>query len=164
MALIPGSYARAAGLQSEINKVTVTRVAGGEVQYRRAIDTYQRDLRYHVSNIGREQKQLRRSMRRYHRKLREGKKERHQRLAKVKEDSERLRLHAENFRAAEEAVKRSTVPLSDGGPADASQGGNLSEAGERNAGESAEVVRVTSPSPDIPDNGSGVTQRKSRLL
>ncbi|KAL8606441.1 hypothetical protein ACOMHN_015530 [Nucella lapillus] len=108
MALIPGSYARAAGLQSEINKVTITRVAGSEVQFRRTIDTYQRDLRYNVNQIGREQRQLKKSMRKYSRKLRDSRKEQKERKDKVKEDTERLKQQSESFKQAEKAVRKST--------------------------------------------------------
>ena len=111
MALIPGSYARAAGLQSEINKVTITRVAGSEVQFRRTIDTYQRDLRYNVNQIGREQRQLKRSMRRYRSKLRDSRKERKQRKAKVMEDAERLEHNARHFQQAERALKNNVLTL-----------------------------------------------------
>lgn len=98
MALIPGSYARAAGLQSEINKVTVTRVAGSEVQFQRTIDTYQKDLRYNVNQIQREQRQLRRSMRRYHHKLRQGRKDREQRQLQLQAQQQRSRRLAEEGR------------------------------------------------------------------
>ena len=36
----PSAYARHRGIQSEANKVTVTRVAGGEIEYRRVVDTF----------------------------------------------------------------------------------------------------------------------------
>jgi hypothetical protein len=73
-------------------------VAGNEVQYRRAIDTYQRDLRYNINQIGKEQKQLRASMRRYYRKLRESRHERKAREAREREAEERLQKQALEFK------------------------------------------------------------------
>ncbi|XP_005098835.1 uncharacterized protein LOC101857644 [Aplysia californica] len=67
----PASYARAHGVQSEASKVTVTRVACGELQYRREVDTYRRDMQSKVTSIRREQRKLRRCMRGYRRKLKE---------------------------------------------------------------------------------------------
>nr|KAG5697348.1 hypothetical protein BaRGS_004074 [Batillaria attramentaria] len=151
MALIPGSYARAAGLQSEINKVTVTRVAGSEVQFRRAIDTYKRDLRYHVNHIQREQKQLRRSMRKYCKKLRESKKEREQRKAqlqvkatKTKEQQKHVQdsivIHFPEI-VSEGHDKAGDVPAK---PSDAKPTGGSGGEG------STETI------PDSPDSGIGV--------
>ncbi|GFO44777.1 hypothetical protein PoB_007128200 [Plakobranchus ocellatus] len=65
----PAAYARAHGIQSESNKVTVTRVACGEIMYRRAVDTYRRDMKYKLNNLRKEQKRLRVCMRDYRRKL-----------------------------------------------------------------------------------------------
>ncbi|KAL8577445.1 hypothetical protein ACOMHN_048080 [Nucella lapillus] len=113
MALTPGSYARAAGLQSEINKVTVTRVAGSEVQFRRTIDTYQRDLRYKVNHIGHEQRLLKRSLRKYSKKLLDTKKDQKQRKSKVNEQSEKRKQQIQQFRESEQALLRSVVSPSD---------------------------------------------------
>ncbi|RUS75637.1 hypothetical protein EGW08_016591 [Elysia chlorotica] len=67
----PSVYARAHGVQSESNNVTVTRVACGEIMYRRAVDTYRRDMKYKLNHLRKEQKRLRGCMRGYRRKLRE---------------------------------------------------------------------------------------------
>ncbi|XP_076465483.1 uncharacterized protein LOC143297175 [Babylonia areolata] len=149
MALIPGSYARAAGLQSEINKVTITRVAGSEVQFRRTIDTYQRDLRYHVTQIGREQKQLKRSMRRYSRKLHDSRKQQKQRKAKVKEDAERLRQQAESFKQAEEAVKLASHVTSKPLPENRAEGNVQSTAGELAAGQNSDPSTQPQDAPSV---------------
>ena len=147
MALNPGSYARAAGLQSEVNKVTITRVAGSEVRFRRTIDTYQRDLRYSVNQIGREQKQLKRSMRRYYNKLRQSRRERREREAKAKEDAERLQQQAQHFRQAERAVRRNVLTLTQ------PETSSPSKANEDGAEEQETV----------PDPASGDAARESAL-
>ncbi|GFR81499.1 hypothetical protein ElyMa_005927200 [Elysia marginata] len=67
----PSVYARAHGVQSEANNVTVTRVACGEIMYRRAVDTYRRDMKSKLNSLRKEQKRLRGCMRGYRRKLRE---------------------------------------------------------------------------------------------
>ena len=40
VAMDPAAYARYRGIQSEVNKVTVTRVAYREIEYRRAVENY----------------------------------------------------------------------------------------------------------------------------
>ncbi|KAK7116509.1 uncharacterized protein [Littorina saxatilis] len=152
MALIPGSYARAAGLQSEINKVTITRVAGGEVQFRRAIDTYQKDLRCNVNQIGREQKLLRRSLKKYHKKLREGKKERRQREAKEREDSNRLKQNARQFKEATKAVRRNVLVLTD--PKEEAEG-HQDEVAPEESSASEEQNTGLGTLPESPDSGIG---------
>jgi hypothetical protein len=62
------SYARAAGIQSEINKVTVTRVASSEVECKRQTSVYKKDMIITINNISREQRLLRKSMIRYSKK------------------------------------------------------------------------------------------------
>lgn len=76
MALAHSSYARVAGIQSEVNKVTVTRVAGSEVQYQKQLNLHRKDMEIVVRNIRKEQKKLRRAMARYSRKLHEGRRNR----------------------------------------------------------------------------------------
>ncbi|XP_070206230.1 uncharacterized protein [Littorina saxatilis] len=153
MALIPGSYARAAGLQSEINKVTITRVAGSEVQFRRAIDSYQKDLRYNVNQIGREQKLLRRSMKKYHKKLRESKKERRQREAKEREDSNRLKQNARQLKEATEAVRRNVLVLTD--PKEEAKEGHQDEVAPEESSASEEQNTGLGTLPESPDSGIG---------
>jgi len=62
------SYARAAGIQSEINKVTVTRVASSEVECKRQTSVYKKDMIITINNISREQRLLRKAMIRYSKK------------------------------------------------------------------------------------------------
>lgn len=76
MALAHSSYARVAGIQSEVNKVTVTRVAGSEVQYQKQMNLQRKDMEIMVRNIRKEQKKLRKSVVRYSRKLHEGRRDR----------------------------------------------------------------------------------------
>ncbi|KAL3867266.1 hypothetical protein ACJMK2_044480 [Sinanodonta woodiana] len=73
------SYARIAGLQSEINRVTVTRVAGSELEYKRVINMHHKDMIVNVNNIRREQAQMKKCLARYSKKLRQSKKEREKR-------------------------------------------------------------------------------------
>jgi hypothetical protein len=79
MVLAHSSYARAAGIQSEINKVTVTRVAGSEVEYQRQMNLHRKNMEFVVRNIRKEQNKLKTSIARYSTKLREGKRERERR-------------------------------------------------------------------------------------
>lgn len=76
MALAHSSYARVAGIQSEVNKVTVTRLAGSEVQYQKQMNLQRKDMEIMVRNIRKEQKKLRKSIVRYSRKLHEGRRDR----------------------------------------------------------------------------------------
>lgn len=76
LALAHSSYARVAGIQSEVNKVTVTRVAGSEVQYQKQMNLQRKDMEIMVRNIRKEQKKLRKSIVRYSRKLHEGRRDR----------------------------------------------------------------------------------------
>ncbi|KAK3604501.1 hypothetical protein CHS0354_001182 [Potamilus streckersoni] len=73
------SYARIAGLQSEISRVTVTRVAGSELEYKRVINMHRKDMIVNVNNIRREQAQMKKCLARYSKKLRQSKKEREKR-------------------------------------------------------------------------------------
>lgn len=79
MVLAHSSYARAAGIQSEINKVTVTRVAGSEVEYQRQMNLHRKNMEFVVRNIRKEQSKLKTSIAKYSTKLREGKRERERR-------------------------------------------------------------------------------------
>lgn len=76
LALAHSSYARVAGIQSEVNKVTVTRVAGREVQYQKQMNLHRKDMEIMVRNIRKEQKKLRKSFVRYSKKLHEGRRDR----------------------------------------------------------------------------------------
>lgn len=76
LALAHSSYARVAGIQSEVNKVTVTRVAGSEVQYQKQMNLHRKDMEIMVRNIRKEQKKLRKSIVKYSRKLHEGRRDR----------------------------------------------------------------------------------------
>lgn len=58
LALAHSSYARVAGIQSEVNKVTVTRVAGSEVQYQKQMNLQRKDMEIMVRNIRKEQKKI----------------------------------------------------------------------------------------------------------
>ncbi|XP_061174209.1 uncharacterized protein LOC133183267 [Saccostrea echinata] len=86
MVLAHSSYARAAGIQSEINKVTVTRVAGSEVEYQRQMNLHRKNMEFVIRNIRKEQTKLKRSIEKYSTKLRDGKREREKR-----EREERIR-------------------------------------------------------------------------
>ncbi|XP_076444240.1 uncharacterized protein LOC143282474 [Babylonia areolata] len=157
MALIPGSYARAAGLQSEINKVTVTRVAGSEVQFRRTIDTYQRDLRYNVNHIGREQRLLKRSLRRYSKKLLDSKKDRQQRQVKEKEQSEKKKQNVKKIQEAEQALKRTALSVR---PSDVSSSPennqlDVSQTNSDNAFVTGQPPSTLSTLSESPDSGVG---------
>lgn len=72
LALAHSSYARVAGIQSEVNKVTVTRVAGREVQYQKQMNLHRKDMEIMVRNIHKEQKKLRKSIVRYSKKTPRG--------------------------------------------------------------------------------------------
>lgn len=79
MVLAHSSYARAAGIQSEINKVTVTRVAGSEVEYQRQMSLHRKNMEFVVRNIRKEQTKLKKSIAKYSTKLREGRRDRERR-------------------------------------------------------------------------------------
>lgn len=79
MVLAHSSYAKAAGLQSEISRQTVGRVAGSEVEYKRQMNLYKKDMMITISNVRREQRELRKSMKRYSKKKRQNKIERRKR-------------------------------------------------------------------------------------
>lgn len=76
MALASSSYARVAGIQSEVNKVTVTRVAGSEVKNQRQMNLHRKDMEIVVRNICKEQKRLRKAMVKYSRKLHKSRRDR----------------------------------------------------------------------------------------
>lgn len=79
MVLAHSSYAKAAGLQSEISRQTVGRVAGSEVEYKRQMNLYKKDMMITISNVRREERVLRKSMKRYSKKKRQNKIERRKR-------------------------------------------------------------------------------------
>ncbi|XP_069138459.1 uncharacterized protein [Argopecten irradians] len=88
------AYARAAGLQSEVNKITVTRVAGNEVEYKRQLNLYRKDMMLTINNIQREEKRLKKSMVKYRGRMRQNRRDRKQR---EKEDFERDRRAMNNI-------------------------------------------------------------------
>ncbi|XP_033749844.1 uncharacterized protein LOC117334369 isoform X2 [Pecten maximus] len=88
------AYARAAGLQSEVNKITVTRVAGNEVEYKRQLNLYRKDMMLTINNIQREEKRLKKSMVKYRGRMQQNRRERKQR---EKDDFERDRRAMNNM-------------------------------------------------------------------
>ncbi|XP_060076450.1 uncharacterized protein LOC132556078 [Ylistrum balloti] len=112
------AYARAAGLQSEVNKITVTRVAGNEVEYKRQLNLYRKDMMLTINNIQREEKRLKKSMVRYRGRMRQNRREKKQR---DKEDFERDQRAMNNMSNVLVVQSRSEVvaqsdPLKEGSP------------------------------------------------
>lgn len=93
MAMANSSYARAAGIQSEISKVTVTRVASSEVECKRQTNVYRKDMIISINNISREQRMLRKSMVRYSNKKKQHKLVKEKREKVILEREEREREH-----------------------------------------------------------------------
>ncbi|XP_063432798.1 myb-like protein W isoform X2 [Mytilus trossulus] len=93
MAMANSSYARAAGIQSEISKVTVTRVASSEVECKRQTNVYRKDMIISINNISREQRMLRKSMVRYSKKKKQHKLVKEKREKVILEREEREREH-----------------------------------------------------------------------
>ncbi|XP_052098176.1 myb-like protein W isoform X3 [Mytilus californianus] len=93
MAMANSSYARAAGIQSEISKVTVTRVASSEVECKRQTNVYRKDMIISINNITREQRMLRKSMVRYSKKKKQHKLVKEKREKEILEKEEREREH-----------------------------------------------------------------------
>ena len=100
------SYARIAGLQSEVGRVVVTRVAGSEVDFKRQINMYHKDLTVSVNTIRREQIKMRRRNRKYIKKLKQTRTENVKRVEEDKRrDEERALLEALHLRLKAEAAE-----------------------------------------------------------
>jgi hypothetical protein len=97
MAMANSSYARAAGIQSEINKVTVTRVASSEVECKRQTSVYKKDMIITINNISREQRLLRESMIRYSKKKKQHKLVKEKREKEILERERKKREHLEEW-------------------------------------------------------------------
>lgn len=74
MVFIPRTYARAAGLQSEIGKMTVVHVAHLENDYRRQVHMATMDMKKSIRELKHNRAMLKRSVKHYTSKLREYKK------------------------------------------------------------------------------------------
>ena len=99
------SYARIAGLQSEVGRVVVTRVAGSEVDYKRQISMYRKDMTVSVNNIRREQIKMRRKIGKYVKKLKQTRIENVKRVEEERRrDEERALLEALHLRLKAEAA------------------------------------------------------------
>ena len=99
------SYARIAGLQSEVGRVVVTRVAGSEVDYKRQISMYRKDMTVSVNNIRREQIKMRRKIGKYVKKLKQTRIENVKRVEEERRrDDERALLEALHLRLKAEAA------------------------------------------------------------
>jgi len=105
------SYAKIAGLQSEIGRVVITRVAGSELEYKRTLNMYRRDAAFAVNNIRREQIKMRMKLARYVRKLKQTRIE-HARMIKDQQrhDHERALLEELHLRLKFEAAAKTPEP------------------------------------------------------
>lgn len=105
------SYAKIAGLQSEIGRVVITRVAGSELEYKRTLNMYRKDATCAVNNIRREQIKMRMKLARYVRKLKQTRIE-HAKLIKEqqKHDRERALLEELHLRLKHEAAAKTPEP------------------------------------------------------
>ena len=65
----PCSYTAIAGVQSEVDSLTLVRLAGHEIRYRRAINDYRRDAERRILQIQRQQRRLRITVERYSQRL-----------------------------------------------------------------------------------------------
>ena len=100
------SYARIAGLQSEVGRVVVTRVAGSEVDFKRQINMYHKDLTVSVNTIRREQIKMRRRNRKYAKKLKQTRIENVKRIEEEqRRDEERALLEELHLRLKAEAAE-----------------------------------------------------------
>lgn len=108
---VPQSYARAAGHQSEISNSTLTRVAGDEMEYRRRIKVYKKDMQYNISTIQRSQRILKRSMVGYSRKLKASKENRNMEQKRwiEREKQEKLRRRPPRILSSLTANKEDVV-------------------------------------------------------
>lgn len=105
MVMASSSYARIAGLQSEVGRVVITRVAGSEVDYKRQINMYHKDMTVSVNSIRREQIKMRRRNRKYVKKLKQARIENLKRTEEEKRrDEERALLEALHLRLKAEAA------------------------------------------------------------
>lgn len=105
------SYAKIAGLQSEVGRVVITRVAGSELEYKRTLNMYRKDTTCAVNNIRREQIKMRMKLGRYVRKMRQARLE-HAKLIKEQErrDRERALLEELHLRLKFEAAAKTPEP------------------------------------------------------
>ena len=105
------SYAKLAGLQSEVGRVVITRVAGSELEYKRTCNMYRKDATCAVNNIRREQIKMRMKLGRYVRKLRQARLD-HAKLIKdqQKRDKERALLEELHLRLKFEAAAKTPEP------------------------------------------------------
>ncbi|XP_053406108.1 uncharacterized protein LOC123565277 [Mercenaria mercenaria] len=105
------SYAKVAGLQSEVGRVVITRVAGSELEYKRTLNMYRKDVTCTVNNIRREQIKMRMKLGRYVRKLKQTRIE-HAKLIKEQQrrDKERALLEELHLRLKYEATARTPEP------------------------------------------------------
>lgn len=106
------SYAKIAGLQSEVGKVVITRVAGSELEYKRTLNMYRKDVTCAVNNIRREQIKMRMKLGRYVRKLRQTRIE-HAKLIKEQQrrDKERALLEELHLRLKQESASKTPEPI-----------------------------------------------------
>lgn len=105
------TYAKIAGIQSEIGRVVITRIAGSEVEYKRLLNMYRKDVTCSVNNIRREQVKMRRQLGRYARKLKQTRIE-HTKLIKdqQKRDNERALLEQLHLRLKFETASKTPEP------------------------------------------------------
>lgn len=105
------SYAKIAGLQSEVGRVVITRVAGSELEYKRTLNMYRKDVTCSVNNIRREQIKMRIKLARYIRKLKQTRLE-HAKIVKEQErrDKERALLEELHLRLKQEAAASTPEP------------------------------------------------------
>lgn len=105
------SYAKIAGLQSEIGRVVITRIAGSELEYKRALNMYRKDVTCAVNNIRREQIKMRMRLGRYVRKLKQTRVEHAKRIKEQKRrDKERAHLEELHIRLKYEAAAKTPEP------------------------------------------------------
>ncbi|KAH3829721.1 uncharacterized protein LOC127876196 [Dreissena polymorpha] len=105
------TYAKIAGIQSEIGRVVITRVAGSELEYKRTLNMYRKDAACAVNNIRREQIKMRMKLARYVRKLKQTRIE-HIKLIRDqrKHDEDRALLEALHLRLKFEAAAKTPEP------------------------------------------------------
>ncbi|WAR00408.1 hypothetical protein MAR_024780, partial [Mya arenaria] len=108
------SYAKIAGLQSEVGRVVITRVAGSELEYKRTLNMYRKDAACTVNNIRREQIKMRMKLARYVRKIKQTRLD-HARMIKEQQrhDRERELLEELHLRLKFEAAAKTPEPRED---------------------------------------------------
>ncbi|KAL4228176.1 hypothetical protein ACF0H5_013610 [Mactra antiquata] len=111
MVMSQSSYAKIAGLQSEVGRVVITRVAGSELEYKRTLNMYRKDVTCSVNNIKREQIKMRIKLARYIRKMKQTRIE-HAKLIKEQQrrDQERALLEELHLRLKQEAAASTPEP------------------------------------------------------